>query len=345
MVAWWPLDEAAGPTAHDIIGSNDGAHVDGPTPTGGMVTGALNFDGLNDHVNVPDNPSLNFGIGQSLSIDLWAQMNPNQTGNIPLIDKRQTTTNTLGYTLWNSNGNLAFQLADGGTGGTKCGGGANDPCSNYVSTINIADGAWHHVAVTLDRVTHVGRWYLDGMHMAGQDFNTATQDDGSLANTRPLLIAEHAGGCCNFSGILDEIEIFDRVLTDQEVLGIFAAGSNGKCNVHAGDLDGSARRRGVFARQWQATTTVEVHSSSHQPLAGAVVTGVWTAFSMAPLTSSCTTDATGRCNVTSLWYTWSVTTSTFTVNQITHASGPYNATGNHDPEADSNGTAITILRP
>jgi hypothetical protein len=36
---------------------------------------------------------------------------------------------------------------------------------------------------------------------------------------------------------------------------------------------------------------------------------------------------------------------TFTVSNITLGSNTYNAGANHDPDGDSNGTAITVLQP
>lgn len=352
MAAWWTLDETIGTTARDIIGGNNGAHINGPAPTPGRVAGALSFDGVDDHVSVPDNASLNFGAGQSFSIDMWLRMDPNPDASITsIIEKRQVFGNTVGYTLFAFNGNLAFQLADGGIGGVNCGSGPNDPCSNYISNIFIADSAWHHVAVTIDRVNHIGSWYLDGTHVVGQDFNTTTQDNGSLVNTQPLLIGRHAVIANNpnsyYDGILDEIEVFNRVLTAQEVRAVFIANTSGKCNVHIGDLDGStASRRFGFVRLWQATSEVTVHDSNQQPLANAQVTGIWTAPGQASFQTSCITNATGRCSVISPWYAkWLVPTSTFTVTQVIHTTGPYCSTRNHDPEADSNGTVITIQRP
>jgi len=38
-------------------------------------------------------------------------------------------------------------------------------------------------------------------------------------------------------------------------------------------------------------------------------------------------------------------TVTFTVGGITHASMTYQSSGNHDPDGDSTGTQITVLKP
>jgi len=69
MTAWWPLDETSGTTANDLAGvPNNGTHVNGPTPVPGMVAGALRFDGVDDHVRVPDHAELNVGTGISRSM-------------------------------------------------------------------------------------------------------------------------------------------------------------------------------------------------------------------------------------------------------------------------------------
>ena len=87
MAAWWPLDELVGPTAVDIAGfPTNGTHVNGPTPAPGMVAGGLSFDGVNDYVNVPDHPSLNFGQG-NLSIDAWIKTS-DTSGVKVIVDKR-----------------------------------------------------------------------------------------------------------------------------------------------------------------------------------------------------------------------------------------------------------------
>jgi hypothetical protein len=36
---------------------------------------------------------------------------------------------------------------------------------------------------------------------------------------------------------------------------------------------------------------------------------------------------------------------TFTVSNVTLAGNTYNASANHDPDGDSNGTSITVLQP
>ncbi|UCG59084.1 MAG: cadherin-like domain-containing protein, partial [Phycisphaerales bacterium] len=54
-VAHWKLDESSGSTAYDSAGHNHGTTDGGPVwlPAGGMMDGALSFDGVDDYVGLP----------------------------------------------------------------------------------------------------------------------------------------------------------------------------------------------------------------------------------------------------------------------------------------------------
>jgi hypothetical protein len=54
MVSYWKLDEGSGTIATDSVGTNDGTLVNGPVWVSGQVNGALNFDGVDDYVLLPD---------------------------------------------------------------------------------------------------------------------------------------------------------------------------------------------------------------------------------------------------------------------------------------------------
>jgi hypothetical protein len=230
MVAWWPLDETSGTTAADIAGfPNNGTHVNGPTPVSGKVAGALRFDGVNDHVRVPDHAELNVGTG-NFTLDAWVRTG--SSGLIVLVDKRSGPT-PQGYSLFLVNGRLGFQMANG-VGSSVC---AATPtpgraCVNYVApptSPNVADGQWHHVAAVVDRAdaTSGVRLYVDGVQVfAGSPLT------GNLDNTSDLYLgmrtpAQNGGGF--LPGDLDEVELIKRALTQQEIQAIFNAGSAGKC--------------------------------------------------------------------------------------------------------------------
>lgn len=105
--------------------------------------------------------------------------------------------------------------------------------------------------------------------------------------------------------------------------------------MHVGDLDGSAVVDGRGGK-WSATVTVTVHDSSENPVSNATVNGSF---------GSCVTDGSGECSMTRSNINRNSSSVTFTMDSITHSSNVYNSADNHDPDGDSNGTDITVLKP
>jgi len=110
--------------------------------------------------------------------------------------------------------------------------------------------------------------------------------------------------------------------------------------IHVGDLDGAAA---TVRKNWNATVTITVHDTNHIPVAGITVTGNWSGGTTG--TSSCVTNASGQCNVTSSSMNSKKASVTFTVSSLTGSGYTYNSGANHDPDGDSDGTSITVLKP
>jgi hypothetical protein len=108
--------------------------------------------------------------------------------------------------------------------------------------------------------------------------------------------------------------------------------------VHVGDLDGS--RTPFGGTLWIATVTVTAHDAAHVPLSGVTVTGSWAKNSSV----TCVTSANGTCSLTRL-LSMRQASVTFTVKSLSSSGYTYSATANHDPDGDSTGTAIRVLRP
>jgi hypothetical protein len=217
LVGWWPLDETTGSTAGDIAGHHDGSYVGTPTPGFGNSDNGLSFN-KPDWVEVSDPKStevpLDFGEGD-FSISLEVCTSQVEVGS--LVDKRQFLPKPVGYALYLYGGKLALQLADGGSGTGH---------TNYVSKINVADGSCHFIAVTVDRSEPDGiRFYFDDREVVTERRDPTTRR-GSLDNDAPLKIGgqPHTSHPTSFGsylhGTLDEIQIFNRALSAEEVKAI-----------------------------------------------------------------------------------------------------------------------------
>lgn len=249
MVAWYPLDEPNLATAiFDVIGFNNWGSpqpgavgpigpANGPFPVPGKVVhgpgpGALYFYGGHMAAVAP-HPQLDFGTGD-FSIDAWIRpVDVGQTigGFItPIVDKLDTAPPTpVGF---------AFYL-EGDTGGSpphpsRLKLTINGMTFSSTGTIPFANplnntGPWTHVAVTVSR-SGAGpfevKFYINGnLDLPPQLPPPAT----SVTNGMFMWIGETRVPGARGEIAIDELEIFNRVLGQQEVMDIYNAGTAGKC--------------------------------------------------------------------------------------------------------------------
>jgi hypothetical protein len=220
MVLWLPFDEASGTnTANLYAGGNSGVLVGGPSHNlGSYVDNSLCFSaftGVDQYVSVLDYPAIDPGLGQGFTLDAWIQRAvgaPNSPSCV-VLDKRDVNGN--GYSLSVDYGRVYLTLSG----------------NNYGDLTDAvpADGLWHFVAVTVSSGSSgVGEFYVDGH--APVVFAPAAVN---LATTAPFLVGEsvYDNHINNqpWQGCIDEVEMFNRALSSNEVTAIFAAGSAGKC--------------------------------------------------------------------------------------------------------------------
>ena len=112
--------------------------------------------------------------------------------------------------------------------------------------------------------------------------------------------------------------------------------------MHVSDLDGAGKWVARGSR-WAADVTITVVDADGAPVSDATVKGVWD--NQKQNASSCTTDETGQCMVTSPPNTPWRGAITFTVTDITHENMDYTPEYNSDPDGDSDGVSVVVQRP
>ena len=108
-------------------------------------------------------------------------------------------------------------------------------------------------------------------------------------------------------------------------------------NVHIGDLDDTSS---LLSSGWRAQVKILAEDQNAAVAAGAVVTGKWPNGTK----SSCTTNTSGICRISKKMASGKLSI-VFTVTNVSSSVGTYKASANHDPDADSNGTKITLKKP
>jgi len=211
--AYWRLGEANGTTAGDELGIVPGVYENGvmlgvPGAIAGDANTAARFDGVNDRVNMGDPGSGSLDLGtEDFTVELWLKSSRNAEQAI--ISKRAS-----GEPYWQ------VTVTDDGShvGGIRV--NAFDGAVTrqvYGPAIRVDDGTWHHVVVVFDRDTEI-TIYVDGVAQAA-----AGLFPGSVSNAAGLLVGK-ATGYSYFSGDLDEVAIYARALSPEQVRAHLAAG-------------------------------------------------------------------------------------------------------------------------
>jgi hypothetical protein len=203
LIAHWGLDEVEGSIVYDSIQSNDGTCHSGPfwVPAGGMIGGALQFDGIDDYVSTPF--VLNPGK-VSLSVTAWIQ--GGTPGEVIISQADTLTARTIepGSTWLGINpldGRLMTGLMDTFFGPLE-------------SESVITDGLWHHVGLVYDLDNLCRFLYVDGVEVA-RDITAVAgiPSEGGLY----FGASQDLDAGTFFIGLIDDVRIYNVTLTADEI--------------------------------------------------------------------------------------------------------------------------------
>jgi hypothetical protein len=210
MVGWWPGDGSAA----DLIASNTGTLVGSATFATGQVGSGFKLSG--GFVSIPDSPSLR--PSPHLSIDFWVRFdNLEPALQFLVFKKNPNSADFEGYTVVKNRvgGVDHFRFAM-----------VHESVVLVTGTTAVTTGRFYHVAATYDGTR--ANLYLDGVL---ESTVTATITPFYQIG-KPLVLGSTAEGFDGrLQGVIDEVEIFNRALTADEVSAIHGAGSTGKCRL------------------------------------------------------------------------------------------------------------------
>jgi hypothetical protein len=219
IVGWWPAEGSA----NDIAGTNSGALLGGASANAtGYVGSAFGFNGTNGYVRIPDSPAFHLA---TLTIEAWVKfVSLNSAGagaaqGEQFIVFKQNSRSTgfkgfyLGKTRISNQDRLTFQVCS--SSGVRV---------EVDSTTVVRTGIWYHVAGV--RGSNSLQLYVNGQ-LQSQSAVGFPQDYGSL----PLYFGTSGQPSWDrkLKGELDEVSLYNRALTTNEIAAIYAAGAAGKC--------------------------------------------------------------------------------------------------------------------
>ena len=223
LVGLWRFEAGSGQIAFDTAGGNHGT-IHGTTWVKGKRGSALCFDGKTAGVTIPTSKVLD--ITDAVTIEAWVYPQRNNPLFSTIVAK----------------GNLAYRLHTGWHNDVYF--SITKPLpSKHPRHLNLDSAGrkltaneWVHIVGTFDG--SMMRMYLNGVL---KNSMPARMKIGRCED--PLAIGENSvgGGCRRFTGIIDEVRLYDRALSDEEVK---AAGAK--------DQDGGAK-------PWEHKITEDLH--------------------------------------------------------------------------------------
>ncbi|MDD5326471.1 MAG: S8 family serine peptidase [Phycisphaerae bacterium] len=217
---WWNLNETSGVTAYDCVGDDDGT-FNGDDPC--WNNGVVDFNGVYDYFSVPTLDTAYY-FGDTFSVAGWFKTSQS-TG-------MQTIVGSWGSYMPVSNVTMYFgwQVLVEDNKVVARFGAASYTGSDITGTQDVVDPNWHHFALVYPTSSSNAVLYVDGV----QDGTPSQENFYPSSNTKfrigdgSYVYASYGGTPAlkggPFNGTIDDVMIFDRELSAEEVLQLYQRG-------------------------------------------------------------------------------------------------------------------------
>ncbi|NQU82538.1 MAG: prepilin-type N-terminal cleavage/methylation domain-containing protein [Parcubacteria group bacterium] len=215
MIGAWSFDDGSGTVARDgWTDQNDGTLKNGPTWTEGIVNGALNFDGSNDYVNIPNDSILN---PDYITIEAWVYPIAYQYyANV--VNKRYPAQYIL-----------RFYYYTGRIQGYVHAGGAWRVCTTPAGKTEVQLNKWTHLAFSYNGTK--GTVYINSK--VGCSFNYTGKIASGSSSVRIGSYYTGATRSERFRGKIDEVRIYNEALPSALIQQHYADGLQEHINLVA----------------------------------------------------------------------------------------------------------------
>jgi len=206
-VGLYNFNENTGTIVNDRSGKGNNGTANNTSWVGGRYGSGLDFNGTDSNVVVPDSATQEPPV--ALSVEFW--MHLDTISDDWLVEKHTTTPTDYnhGYIIRTDNATQSLMWRVGN-------GTAYSDVKSPDNSINT--GTWHHVAGIYDGSS--AKLYLDGKLVAEAEFS----GDIDYTSVGDLYIGASSINTLNADGILDEVAVYNRVLTSSEIMDHFQNG-------------------------------------------------------------------------------------------------------------------------
>lgn len=206
LQGYWRMDETDGEQVYDSSGKDrHGLVCDGAIRVVGKQAGAFGFDGIDDHVAVQGG-GFDIPTTDQYSVAAWVWISETATTRQTIVARGDGAPISL---FVETDGRLGARIRTSG------------PAATFYSTDPLEITHWHHVAATYQNGAF--KLYVNGV----EDVSEACTGAPSVF-TIYLTIGSAVGsgypaaGGQYFHGMIDDVRIYNRVLTSSEVATLFS---------------------------------------------------------------------------------------------------------------------------
>jgi prepilin-type N-terminal cleavage/methylation domain-containing protein len=202
LVSYYSFDDAGAGTAGDSIGGNDGT-VTGATATTsvkGIANQAYSFDGSGDFVTITGYKGV---VGTNpVSVSVWFKTSPSSA--YKFLYMWGDDSSGANYMYFNTDRKLQFGIYG----------------SCYIPVPGLDNDEWHHAVTTYNGT--LMRFYVDGNEQTS--YGSPMSCTLSVAPQNDLKMGVYKDGEFGpFAGSMDNVRIYSRALTADEVTTIYNA--------------------------------------------------------------------------------------------------------------------------
>ena len=214
LIGWWKFDEASGTVASDSSGNGNTGTAHGATWTQGNIGGdaALSFNGTNAYVDCGANTSL--AGGSALTVSAWVK--PSAPDGYIAARRTNAAQSSMSWEVYLAGGNPAFTAMM-----------SNGPNPDYLlvspTKITTNGSTWTHVAAMYSSASQTMQIYVNGQ-LAGSVSAAGTIAAASMETLIGAYLPNGTTPGGFFSGVINDVRIYNRMLTAAEVQALYALG-------------------------------------------------------------------------------------------------------------------------
>lgn len=197
VLGWWPADLSVS----DVASGNNGALRGGATLAGGLIQQAFALNGAGAYVEITNTSAVNFGSGD-FTVSSW--VNFNTTGGEQVLVEKWSQSASTGWSLEKRQDQRLRLLLGNGAGATSL--------IETSAPLNFPTNTWIQIAARRqgDQFT----LFTNGVAVA------VGSQTVSLSSSATLKFGSREGSSLFFNGRIDEVTIFSRALSDQEIVSV-----------------------------------------------------------------------------------------------------------------------------